>query len=203
MWPTASAAAGMNLPDVPSYPMRQASPKYTPPAAGVGGALGQAATQYAASCNVDPAFYTSVIDAESGFNPVARNSTPVNGEHATGMAQFLPSTAKQYNVDPLNPDSALDGGARYYSDLLDQHNGNYVKAAQSYGTLPRDLSNLNQKQQVVLSTAQAATAGQPTQLAQNTVFAGGDGCVRRCRRRWAGVERFEGAARRTASRGIG
>jgi hypothetical protein len=141
---------------------------------GVGGALPRAAAVYAQKNGVDPDFYTSVIDAESSFNPIARNPTPVGKEHATGIAQFLPSTAKQYGVDPLNPEQSLDGGARYYADLLKQSGGDYIKAAQAYGTLPKDLgTSLNSKQQKVLQVAQALNSGQssftdagPAQAAQ-------------------------------------
>jgi soluble lytic murein transglycosylase-like protein len=134
---------------------------------GVGGALPRAAATYASQYGVDPVFYPLVINAESEFNPLARNPTPVNGEHATGVAQFLPSTARQYGVDPLNVDQSLDGGARYYADLLQKHGGNYVAAAQSYGTLPKDLSNLNPKQQAVYDRARALNANpQGTQVAQ-------------------------------------
>lgn len=132
-------------------------------APGVGGGLARAAAQYAQHYGVDPTFYTTAIDAESGFNPLARNPTAVKGEHATGIAQFMPSTAARYGVDPLHVSQSLDGGARYFKDLLQQHGGNYVAAAQSYGTLPKDLSgNLNTKQQRLLQVAQALNAGGTT-----------------------------------------
>lgn len=37
-----------------------------------------------------------LMQRESGGNPVAYNTTPVNGEHATGLFQMLPSTFAQY-----------------------------------------------------------------------------------------------------------
>jgi soluble lytic murein transglycosylase-like protein len=148
----AAPAAALGLADQGQSPAAQ------PP--GVGGALPRAAAEFAQQHGVDPNFYTSVIDAESSFNPLARNPTSVKGEHAIGIAQFMPSTAKQYGVDPLNAGQALEGGARYFADLLKKHEGNYIQAAQSYGTLPKSLDNLNPKQQRVLQVAQALNSGQ-------------------------------------------
>lgn len=159
--PITQPGAPAALPQVPQASIGEEPARYASPAPGVGGALPRAAAVYAQKNGVDPNFYTSVIDAESSFNPMARNPEPVGKEHATGIAQFLPSTARQYGVDPLNPEQSLDGGARYYADLLKQSSGDYIKAAQAYGTLPKDLGkSLNSKQQKVLQVAQALNSGQ-------------------------------------------
>jgi len=41
----------------------------------------------------------------------------VSSAGATGIAQFMPATAAQYNVDPYNVDSSIDGWGRYMRDL--------------------------------------------------------------------------------------
>lgn len=127
----------------------------------------QTAVNDAAAYNLDPNFFTSLIGAESGFDPNAYNATPVNtpygNENAQGIAQFLPSTATDVAasigqpVDPFDPDSALYASSAYLSQLLQKCGGDYVCAAQSYGTLPRDTSKgLTTKQLQVLNAAKQA-----------------------------------------------
>lgn len=57
---------------------------------------------------ISPAILAAQINAESSFNPRA-----VSPAGALGIAQFLPGTAKAMGVDPWNPQSAIDGMARY------------------------------------------------------------------------------------------
>jgi soluble lytic murein transglycosylase-like protein len=53
-----------------------------------------------------------VIAKESGFNPEA-----VSPAGALGIAQFEPDTAAELGVDPFDPESAIDGAARYLAEL--------------------------------------------------------------------------------------
>lgn len=53
--------------------------------------------------------------AESGGNPNA-----VSKAGAQGLMQFMPDTAKQYGIDPLDPHQAIDGAGRYMRDLIGQ-----------------------------------------------------------------------------------
>lgn len=76
-----------------------------------------AATQY----GLDPGLFRRLIGSESSFNPTAINPQAVNGEHASGIAQFLPSTAAGLGVDPFNPTSSLYGAASYLSDLVGKY----------------------------------------------------------------------------------
>lgn len=57
---------------------------------------------------VSPALLAAVAEVESGFDPVA-----VSSAGATGLMQFMPATAAEMGVDPLDPVSAIDGAARY------------------------------------------------------------------------------------------
>ena len=57
---------------------------------------------------ISPAILAAQINAESSFNPKA-----VSPAGALGIAQFMPGTAKAMGVDPWNPQSAIDGMARY------------------------------------------------------------------------------------------
>ncbi|MBB3083155.1 NlpC/P60 family protein [Geodermatophilus sabuli] len=61
---------------------------------------------------VDPALLAAVASKESGFNASA-----VSPAGAQGLMQFMPATAAGLGVDPFDPASAVDGAARYLSQL--------------------------------------------------------------------------------------
>lgn len=61
---------------------------------------------------VSPALLAAVAQTESAGNTKARSHVG-----AVGLMQFMPATARSLNVDPLNPQSAIDGAAR----LLKSH----------------------------------------------------------------------------------
>jgi ABC-type multidrug transport system fused ATPase/permease subunit len=54
---------------------------------------------------------------------------------AKGIAQFMPATAVQYGVDPLDPFAAIDGAGRYLRDLYRQF-GNWTEALAAYNWGP-------------------------------------------------------------------
>jgi soluble lytic murein transglycosylase-like protein len=87
------------------------------------------AAQMANTYGINPAVFAWQIGQESGWNPNAQNG------NATGIAQFMPATAKQYGVNPNDPYSSIAGAAKYDSVLLAQNGGDYTKALTSYGTL--------------------------------------------------------------------
>lgn len=89
------------------------------------------AANAAISAGIDPSIFTGLIGSESSWNPKAYNPTSVNGENATGIAQFLPSTAKGLNIDPNNPAEALPAAASYLKTLYDKF-GNYPQAIAAY-----------------------------------------------------------------------
>lgn len=85
------------------------------------------ARESAAKYGVDPDIFVAQINQESGFDPNARSSAG-----ATGIAQFMPGTAKALGINPNNPIEALDGAARHMGDLLKKYNGDYKKALAAY-----------------------------------------------------------------------
>lgn len=87
---------------------------------------------------VDPNVFIAQITQESGFNPSARS-----GSGAQGIAQFMPSTAKSYNVNPWDPASALDGAARYDAAELKAFHGDYHQALAAYNAGPGNASRWN------------------------------------------------------------
>lgn len=85
----------------------------------------------AAANNIDPEVFVRLIASESSFNPYAINPQSVGGQNASGIAQFLPSTAASLGVDPFDPYSALDGAAKYLADL-EKSTGNLALALAKY-----------------------------------------------------------------------
>ena len=69
----------------------------------------------------------SVITSESrGMNNLV---SPTN---ARGVAQFMPATAKEYNVDVNSPWDSTRGAADFLGDLLKKYNGNVNAAVAHY-----------------------------------------------------------------------
>jgi peptidoglycan DL-endopeptidase CwlO len=64
---------------------------------------------------VDPSLLAAVASQESSFNASA-----VSSAGAQGLMQFMPATAKGLGVNALDPTSAIDGAARYLSQLTRQ-----------------------------------------------------------------------------------
>ena len=90
------------------------------------------ASEYANQYGVPTDIFTSVIQAESGFNPGAYNSS----SGATGIAQILPSTAANPGfglspVDPTNPTDALQFAAQYLRALYNKL-GSWTGALNAY-----------------------------------------------------------------------
>lgn len=76
---------------------------------------------------VDPQLLKAVMSVESSGNPAAYNRS----SGATGLMQFIPSTAREQGVLPTDPVSSVYGGAAYLSQLLNQY-GNVDAALQHY-----------------------------------------------------------------------
>lgn len=84
-----------------------------------------------AKYGLDPNFIASIAAKESSFNPNAIGPQTRYGR-AQGMMQFIPDTAKRFNIDPLNPAQAIDAGANYLSQLKKMFGGNEALAAAGY-----------------------------------------------------------------------
>ena len=89
------------------------------------------ARQAASNAGISPDAFQRQIQQESGFNP---NATSPAG--AVGIAQFMPGTAAAMGVNPYDPSSALNGGARLMAGLSAQFGGDYAKALAAYNAGP-------------------------------------------------------------------
>lgn len=89
------------------------------------------ATQMAQQYGVPTNLFLWQIGQESSWDPNAHNSTP--GSTATGLGQFINSTAQSFGIDPTNPYQSLQAAAQYDAQLYNQ-TGSWPAAMQAYGT---------------------------------------------------------------------
>src|SRR5262252_8785323 len=121
-------AAQQQLQQLPQ--VQPIAPISGPPAPGeplAGGDLQDYARQVANKYGIDPDIFVRQIQQESGFNPSARSPAG-----ATGIAQFMPDTARGMGIDPSDPYAALDAAARLDASNLQKYGGDYSKALAAY-----------------------------------------------------------------------
>ena len=106
-----------------------------PPPLSVTDAISSASQRY----KLDPDFISSVVSAESGFNPHARSR-----KGAKGLMQLMPGTASQLGVDDVyDPAKNADGGTRYLRGLLERYNFDVPKALAAYNAGPTRVEQHN------------------------------------------------------------
>jgi membrane-bound lytic murein transglycosylase MltF len=94
--------------------------------------FGQLIQRSAAKNGVDDALVSSVISAESNFNPRA-----VSRRNAQGLMQLVPGTAARYSVsNAFDPGQNIEAGTRYLRDLLAKYNGDMQQALAAYNAGP-------------------------------------------------------------------
>jgi Transglycosylase SLT domain len=81
----------------------------------------------------------SIMRAESAGQNDARSP-----KGARGAFQFMPATAREYGIDPLDPVQSADGAARYLRKSLDKF-GNLPEAVASYNAGPGRISKTGVK----------------------------------------------------------
>lgn len=102
------------------------------PAPAEAGPYGELIRAAASRYGVDADLVTSVIAAESNFDPKA-----VSRRNARGLMQLLPETAKRLGVrDIFDPKENIEAGTHYLSDLLARYQNNLALALAAYNAGP-------------------------------------------------------------------
>jgi soluble lytic murein transglycosylase-like protein len=108
------------------------APALTEPARALGPQQWTAALHaLAAKYDLSPALIEAVVWQESRWHAAA--ASPAG---ALGLAQLMPGTARQLGVDPRDPLSNLEGGARYLRMQIDAFGGDLEKALAAYNAGP-------------------------------------------------------------------
>ncbi len=84
----------------------------------------------AAKYGVPEGMFLKLVQQESGWNPDV-----VSAKGAVGLAQLLPTTADHLGVDETDPQSNLEGGARYLSMMFNRF-GSWKLALAAYNAGP-------------------------------------------------------------------
>jgi soluble lytic murein transglycosylase-like protein len=135
--PAAAPAASPGT-TTPTFAAQLATAQSAPPTATAASASAgvtpfAAEIQAAASRHgIDPALLTGLIRQESNFNPQAQS-----GAGARGLTQLMPGTVAGLGVaDPFNPAQAIEGGAKYLRQMLDEFDGDPAQALAAYNAGP-------------------------------------------------------------------
>jgi hypothetical protein len=89
----------------------------------------------ASTAQISPELLAALVHQESGWRTGARSP-----KGAIGLAQLMPTTARQLGVNPLDPASNLLGGARYLRNMLDRFDGDVALALAAYNAGPARVS---------------------------------------------------------------
>jgi soluble lytic murein transglycosylase-like protein len=88
---------------------------------------------------VNELLLTSIIRAESNFNPLA-----ISSKGARGLMQLMPETAASYKVQNVfDAKENLEAGARYLKDLLHQYKHDVALTLAAYNAGPATVTTYN------------------------------------------------------------
>lgn len=87
--------------------------------------------ELSARYDLSPALIEAVVWQESRWREGA-----ISPAGARGLAQLMPGTARDLGVDPDDPHSNLEGGARYLREQLNRFDGDLERALAAYNAGP-------------------------------------------------------------------
>jgi soluble lytic murein transglycosylase-like protein len=114
---------------------RQDAPAIPRYAGSYRGAYLELAKAAARAHNVPEDLFLRLVHQESRWN-----SQAVSHKGAIGLAQLMPGTARDLNVDPTDPQQNLNGGARYLRMMYDRF-GDWRLALAAYNAGPGAVEN--------------------------------------------------------------
>lgn len=91
----------------------------------VPGGYGQTIQDAASKHNIDPGLLAGLLEAESGYRPEVIKGIIKSKSGATGIAQIMPGTASDYNVDPTDSTASIYFAAKYLRDIMDGRGTEY------------------------------------------------------------------------------
>ena len=115
----------LNFDSLQPQPRVAGRPKYD-------GAFDAAAKEY----GISPDLLRGVAFAESRFRDDVISGRVLSSTGASGLMQFMPDTAKEYGINPLDPVESIFGAAQYLRKSLDRFGGDESKAVASYNAGP-------------------------------------------------------------------
>ena len=86
----------------------------------------------AADYGVDASILKGIAHAESRFRPDIISGHTRSRTGALGLMQFMPDTARELGIDPLDPVQSVFGAAAYLRESLDRFGGDTERAIASY-----------------------------------------------------------------------
>jgi hypothetical protein len=117
-------------PSISSLPNIQIQPGTT--ASNIREQLKPLFSKYGSMYGVSGSMLEKMAYAESKFREDIITGKTKSPKGAEGLMQFMPETSKELNVDPLNPESAIEGAARYMNELIKRYKGNVTLAVMAY-----------------------------------------------------------------------
>ncbi|KSU84866.1 Transglycosylase SLT domain-containing protein [Fictibacillus enclensis] len=92
--------------------------------------------QISSKYNMNPALISSIVQHESGFNPMSKSPAG-----AMGLMQLMPETARSLGVrNPYHAEDNLEGGIKYIKQLLDMYHGDEKLALAAYNAGPGNVA---------------------------------------------------------------
>ena len=89
---------------------------------------------------IDPDVFARQLFQESGFDPNVISGTRRSTAGAMGVAQFMPATAAEMGIDPLNPAQAIPASAQY-TDRYKRQYGNLGLGLMAYNWGPGNVED--------------------------------------------------------------
>ncbi|WP_151799000.1 tape measure protein [Acinetobacter calcoaceticus] len=93
-------------------------------------------SEKAVAAGIPQGLIEGMIMQESRGDTYRKSKLLTSSAGAQGLAQFMPATAKQYDVDVRSEESSVNGMIKYVSDLLKQFGGDVNKAIMAYNAGP-------------------------------------------------------------------